>query len=58
MTQVISSERIPVRDRLRAQPTLAATVFRSFAIATMWHWGLPSMGMSGRRPSASSGRGR
>ena len=48
MTQVISSERMPVRDRLRAQPTLAATVFSSFAIATMWHCGLPSIGMSGK----------
>ena len=48
MTQVISSGRIPVRERLSAQPTLAATTFRSFARATTWHCGLPSIGSSGK----------
>ena len=41
---------MPVRTRLRAQPTLAAGTPSSFATATMWHWGLPSM----RRPGIAS----
>ncbi len=47
ITQVISSGRIPVLDRLSAQPTLAAITCCSLAIATIWHCGLPSTGMSG-----------
>ena len=48
MTQVISSGRMPVRARLSAQPTLAATAPWSFAIATMWHCGFPSITISGQ----------
>ena len=39
---------MPVRARLRAQPTLAAGSPLSFAIAMMWHCGLPSMRSVGK----------
>ena len=53
MAQVISAFGIPVRTRLSWQPTLAAATPCSFAIATMWHCGLPCTTRSGS-PSAST----
>jgi hypothetical protein len=46
--QVISSAFMPVRARLSAHPTLAAGSPLSFAIAMMWHCGLPSMRSAGK----------
>ena len=50
IAHVISVGDMPVRTRLSAHPTLAAGTPSSLAIATMWHWGLPSM----RKPGMAS----
>ena len=47
MASVISAFDMPVRTRLSWQPVDAAMMPFSFAIATMWHWGLPSIARSG-----------